>query len=185
MSIYALKKVWELDVRPPSKKLVLLALADHQNEESGRLDPSLRRLGERCGLSEKQVRRYLRELEIDQIVEVTSNSKGGARPCSYSLNLTPPIGGSPPLPPKGATPPMEGNPPLPPKGATPPTGGSRIGINLPLQKSDKNLSLNPSHLDRENQKTELQLGRKDNYKFSQDEEEQRVRDKDVYSKLKK
>ena len=100
MSIAAMGIVWGLDIQPPSRKLVLLALADHLNDETGRLDPSVRRVGIRCGISEKQARRHLHDLQKDGLVEVVGGSTGGANSCRYKLNLnksTPPIHGSPPI----------------------------------------------------------------------------------------
>lgn len=64
MSIEASAQVWALEIFPPSKKLVLLSLADNLNQESGRLNPSVGRIVGRCGLSVKQARRYLHDLEI-------------------------------------------------------------------------------------------------------------------------
>jgi len=62
MSIEVMGWVWEQPNLTTGQKLVLLALADHAGVD-GRCYPSTGRLGERCGLGERQVRKHLDALE--------------------------------------------------------------------------------------------------------------------------
>ncbi|GGJ22648.1 helix-turn-helix domain-containing protein [Neoroseomonas lacus] len=59
MSFAALKWAWERVGLPPSLKLVLLALAEHHNAETGRCDPGACRIATLTGLSERTVRSSL------------------------------------------------------------------------------------------------------------------------------
>lgn len=55
----------------PSAKLVLICLANRHNQETGRCDPSLDRISDDTGLSERAVRNALRELEKNRLVTTT------------------------------------------------------------------------------------------------------------------
>lgn len=71
MSYTASREAWKA-VRGskilPSARLVLLALADRHNQETGRCDPSLSRICEDTGLSERTVRSALRQLEKAKLI---------------------------------------------------------------------------------------------------------------------
>lgn len=123
MSIDAINGAWLMDVRPASKKLVLLCLANMHNGQTGQLNPSVARVAKSCGISEKQARRQIHDLEADGIVRVVGNHNGGSQHATkrYSLNIgeiihTPPAGVTPPI---DGSPPADGSPPLPPLGAHP------------------------------------------------------------------
>jgi hypothetical protein len=62
MSIKLMSLVWELDL-PPGEKLVLLALADQANDEGRQCWPSVDTIGQRSGQGERTVRRALASLE--------------------------------------------------------------------------------------------------------------------------
>ena len=62
MSIKLMTVVWELDL-PPGEKLVLLALADQANDEGTHCWPSVATISKRSGQNERTVRRALRSLE--------------------------------------------------------------------------------------------------------------------------
>lgn len=66
MSITALRAAFDalesVSMGLPSK-IVLLILADHHNQQTGRLDPSVERIAKRGGISVRAVQKGLRELE--------------------------------------------------------------------------------------------------------------------------
>lgn len=62
MSIKIMSAVFEGDL-PPVKRLVMLALADHADDE-GLCYPSINRLCKRTGLSERAVQKHVKELEV-------------------------------------------------------------------------------------------------------------------------
>jgi len=75
MSIRVMSLVWETDL-PPSEKLVLLVIADHADDEGGNAFPSVRRVARRASMSERSVQRILRRLCDCGLVEIEEN-KGG------------------------------------------------------------------------------------------------------------
>jgi len=62
MSVKAITWAWRQKL-PATEKLVLLALADHSNDEDFRAWPSLSHLADKCGLHRRSVIRLLAELE--------------------------------------------------------------------------------------------------------------------------
>lgn len=62
MSIALMTLVWELDL-PPGEKLVLLALADQANDNGAQCWPSVDTIARRSGQGERTVRRALASLE--------------------------------------------------------------------------------------------------------------------------
>lgn len=86
MSIKLMSRVWEKDL-PQNQAFVLLALADHANDE-GVCHPSVLRVAWKTGYSRRAVQRIIRELEEAEIVTVIANAKGGRlRPRYYFLDL--------------------------------------------------------------------------------------------------
>lgn len=81
MSITALRAAFDhIENREMSlpAKIVLLALANHHNQETGRCDPSLARLQKTTGVCERAARKALRELEaIKVIVTVERKQRTG------------------------------------------------------------------------------------------------------------
>jgi|SRR5262245_46121325 len=57
---------------------MLVNLAEHLNGETGRLDPSLKRLAAECHTGKGAVRRTLDQLEAKQVIRRRSSSKGGS-----------------------------------------------------------------------------------------------------------
>ncbi len=102
MSVRQMGIVWELDLAP-NKRLVLLAYADHADDDGEHVYPSLARVARKTGYSRDQVRRISRELVEDGLMElVEKNPDGnpnGNRPHRYRMTLE---GGSklPPLKPR-------------------------------------------------------------------------------------
>lgn len=74
MSIKLMSIVWELDL-PPGEKLVLLALADQANDAGTHCFPSVGTIAKRSGQNERTVRRALRSLETKG--HLTSHERRG------------------------------------------------------------------------------------------------------------
>lgn len=55
----------------PAAALTLLALAHAHNQETGRCDPSLKTIEAKTGLSERTIRRALRQLEAARLIATT------------------------------------------------------------------------------------------------------------------
>jgi hypothetical protein len=83
MSIQAIAWAWAIRTTP-TRKLVLLALADHA-DHNGECYPSLARIATHTGLSERGIRIALREMEADGTI--TTKHGGGARASVYRLPL--------------------------------------------------------------------------------------------------
>lgn len=95
MSLHALSWAFEQNL-PPSEKIVLLALADCENGETLRCDPSQAHLAELSSLSERTVRDMLKSLAARGLITRTAqgSSKGGRRPDAYRLGCRPPVDNS-------------------------------------------------------------------------------------------
>lgn len=61
MSVQTMSVVWGMDL-PANLKFVLLAMADHANEDGEGMCPSAGRIAHKCGLSDRQVRRIIEQL---------------------------------------------------------------------------------------------------------------------------
>jgi hypothetical protein len=90
MSRKASSMVWETACREPSDKFVLLALADHANDD-GVCYPSMHRLAERTGFALRTVRTAVRRLCEDGLLSVERNA--GPRGCNLFTVF--PEGGQP------------------------------------------------------------------------------------------
>jgi len=60
-------------------KIVLLTLANHHNQETGRCDPSISRLSKMSGISERAVRNALRELEALKLITTVERKQRTGR----------------------------------------------------------------------------------------------------------
>ena len=81
-----MSQVWGLDLSQ-NEKLVLLALADHADDD-GYCFPSIRRISWKTDYSERSVQRIIRKLMRDGIVEVTKEASGRpGKPRVYLLDL--------------------------------------------------------------------------------------------------
>lgn len=82
MSMTALRAAFahvaNVEMGIPSK-LVLLSLADHHNQETGRCDPSIARLQKATGLSERAIRKAIRELEVLRLVTTVERKQRTGR----------------------------------------------------------------------------------------------------------
>lgn len=85
MSVKQMSLVWELDLHP-NHKIILLAYADHAHDDGSHVFPSLKRIAYKTGYSRDQVRRISRELKeaglMEQVADPTYN-----RPAEYMLTL--------------------------------------------------------------------------------------------------
>lgn len=82
---------WALEIQTgsPTRKLVLLALADRHNRDTGICCPSVARLAQDTELSENGVRKALRELAERGLVvkEARQRGNGSSRSNSYVLKM--------------------------------------------------------------------------------------------------
>lgn len=95
MSLYALSWAFEQPL-PSNEKIVLLALADCENGETLRCDPSQTHLAALSSLSERTVRDMLKSLASRGLITRTAqgSSRGGRRPDAYRLACRPPVDNS-------------------------------------------------------------------------------------------
>lgn len=73
MSFRAIKWAWQQEISS-SEKLVLLALSDHANDR-GFAWPSVRKISEKTGLSERTVQYQLRSLEESVLIQKATHSR--------------------------------------------------------------------------------------------------------------
>lgn len=100
MSIKLMTAVWETNIGPATRRLILLALADIANDE-GEGWPSIETLARRASCSRSAAENSLRALAEDGII--TRDSRGFHRSNLYRINLstlTPRSRGSAPVTPK-------------------------------------------------------------------------------------
>jgi predicted transcriptional regulator len=88
MSVKAMTWVWESDLSG-NRKLVLLALADHANDE-GQCWPGIMRIAKKCGLARSTVIEHIRVLAKAGIIEKEHkcDANGYRRNNYYTLNLS-------------------------------------------------------------------------------------------------
>lgn len=73
---------------PSAQKLVLLMLANRCNADTGRCDPSHKRLADDCGMSVSSVKRAIAQLEESGALQVICRRDGDVNlPNQYQLNL--------------------------------------------------------------------------------------------------
>ena len=88
MSVQVSSWVWQHSKAKGAARLVLLALADHAGADGGDAYPSISRLCERCGLSERGVQDALRRLVASG--EVVVYPQAGPRGTNrYRIPMTP------------------------------------------------------------------------------------------------
>jgi hypothetical protein len=80
--------VWKAVGLLTNRKMVLLKLADHADDEGGSCWPSVGRIAHECGLSERTVQTILAEFRGEQIIVVEGNAAGGSgRSRLYRINV--------------------------------------------------------------------------------------------------
>jgi biotin operon repressor len=80
-----MQRVWLRKCTKPIEKLILLALADFANTESGDCFPSLPTLAKKCGISKKTLCKHLNSLRAQGVVKTRPG--GGRKSTNYFLNL--------------------------------------------------------------------------------------------------
>lgn len=93
MSIRVMSQVWESNTLDPYERLVLLALADHADDD-GNCYPSIARLCKRTGLTDRGIQKVLRRLTEKGRLKIAPN-KGRKGVNLYTVTPEP---GSPPNP---------------------------------------------------------------------------------------
>jgi hypothetical protein len=78
VSIKIMTMVWDAAPLSGSELLCLLAMADWANDDGGSLHPSMRAIGEKIRVSEKQARRIVQGLVDAGYLSVVGNPYGGA-----------------------------------------------------------------------------------------------------------
>ena len=87
MSVRVMSGVWEVDLDHGAQGL-LLALADHADDDGRRCYPSVPYLAWKTGYSESQVRRIMKQLrESGLIVSVANENGGRGNPVEYVIHL--------------------------------------------------------------------------------------------------
>jgi len=90
MSVEQSAKAWKLNIQG-SLKLVLLSLADHADSHGRHVFPSQEFTSQRCGISVRQVRRLLNQLEEMGLIIPVAHPKGGrGMATEYELKLDQP-----------------------------------------------------------------------------------------------
>jgi hypothetical protein len=85
MSVKIMGGVWTLDLKA-NKLLVLLAMADHADDDGNNVFPSINLIAWKTGYSDKQVRRIIKALLKDGLLKMEKESKGRFAN-SYSIHL--------------------------------------------------------------------------------------------------
>jgi len=159
MSIKVMSYVWDGFPGAGSELLAMLALADWCDDKGGSLFPSMKAVGEKIRLGEKQARRIIRSFEKADFLRVVGNAHGGAPGTTKqlclnvgklkamadqkarppSVHVTPPTEETPPA--RGSsTLPMEAGDPSHPACETPPPQGSQTTIEQPIRTANKNIA---------------------------------------------
>jgi hypothetical protein len=88
MSVRIMSLVFTLDPERFKclKKMVLLVLADHANDDGRSIYPSVARMAWKAGLDERTVQKYLSELREEDILEVVGQA-GPNQPYEYQINV--------------------------------------------------------------------------------------------------
>ncbi len=85
MSGFLAGLVWKADL-PRDQKYILVALADHGQDDGTRIFPSIRQTALKVGASERTVQRHINKLLRRGILEVVRES-GFRRPTEYRINV--------------------------------------------------------------------------------------------------
>ena len=87
MSVRVMSRVWEVDLEHGAQGL-LLALADHADDDGRRCYPSVPYLAWKTGYSESQVRRIMKQLRESGLIVPVANENGGrGNPVEYVIHL--------------------------------------------------------------------------------------------------
>lgn len=87
MSIKLMARVWEIELDPP-RRLVLLCLADHAKDDGSKCFPGVEHVAWKTGYSVRQVQRIITTLRGEGLLEAVAHEKGGrGRPVEYRIHL--------------------------------------------------------------------------------------------------
>lgn len=143
--------VWDGFPGADSELLAMLAMADWCDDKGGSLYPSMKAVGNKIRLGEKQARRIIKSLERKGFLKVIGNAHGGApgatkqfrlnverlKAMAEKTSLFPPVHVTPPSDGSGS-PPIEGGDPSHPADEPPPSHGSQTAIETPIRTTNKN-----------------------------------------------
>lgn len=87
MSVKVMSLAFYVDGLSPAQKAVLVALADHANEDGRHAYPGVERLARKTSYTERTVRRALKDLREMSLIRVIRESKHH-RPTEYIIDLT-------------------------------------------------------------------------------------------------
>lgn len=85
MSGKATGMVWELDL-PHAQQFVLLAMADHADQEGAKIFPSVADIAWKTGYSDRQVRRIIKIMRDSSVLELTKANYGKYGTNCYRIN---------------------------------------------------------------------------------------------------
>lgn len=87
MSVKLMGQVWDLDLNH-SQQSILLALADHADDDGSKCFPSVDRIAWKTGYERRQVQRIMRDLEKDNLLVLVAHRSGGrATPTEYCIDV--------------------------------------------------------------------------------------------------
>jgi len=92
MSVKMMGLVWE-SALPPRQKLVALAYADHADDEGYHIYPSVRRMAEKTGYSERSIQRISRQLETLGVLVLVKKGPFGTNHYRLVASALPAHGG--------------------------------------------------------------------------------------------
>lgn len=151
MSIKVMSYVWDGFPGSGSELLAMLAMADWCDDKGGSLYPSMKAIGDKIRLGEKQARRIVHSFEKAGFLKVTGNAHGGApgatkqfrlnveklKAMAEKIDFTPPANVSPPAGGR-RSPPIKGGHPSHKADETPPSDGSQTAIEPPIRTTNTN-----------------------------------------------
>lgn len=87
MSHKAVTWAWEQSTGSPTRKAVLVSLADRHNKDTGRCDPSIARIAAETEFSERAVRKALSDLEEMGLIEREERRRADGSRRTYSYRF--------------------------------------------------------------------------------------------------
>src|SRR4028119_1001522 len=88
MSIKLMNQVWELDLSH-DKQNILIAMADHANDDGVNCFPGVDYLAWKCGYDRRSIQRILRLLEDDGLISPLAFPEGGrGHATEYKIDVT-------------------------------------------------------------------------------------------------
>ena len=76
MSVKIMGWVWDQKIKPPAKKMVLLAVADHADHDGDNAWPSVGRIARMVGINPRNAQRYIRQLEEEGYLVIVQQRGG-------------------------------------------------------------------------------------------------------------